>query len=1839
MLFDERKFPYHLMLQQFVKYRGQEAFFDTFKWALTQGGKVSIEDGIEHPDLPDGTGEFLDSWLLLLEKMINPKTILESPHALPTTATTTFVPFDPVKYLIHSHKKAFECVMHLWNKKPLRTYGERMSQSVLTILCHLLKGESVITDKLQKEKEAAEAAAAAVPGSSTGSSRTTAPRRNELEEQGINVEHLQQLTDMGFARELALEALMQYSSLEQATDFLLSHPAPSVARLMNNEDIDEEEAMRRAMEMSLGQETTPATVETIEAATEAVEEEEDPHKDDPMPRELMDNFTKDILTGCLQLLDTLPETVYRVCDLLIAVSSRNGDEWLCNIFRRLIDEILVNINRLIKSTEPMTSNDKRSIQEWASQMTSLPEATRAATRLHVFTLLFEEKRNECAHLVSGTDLIETLVTLLERTQNTMSILSQNNSNSTTSVSTPKWLAPVVLLIDLYDKAAVASVRRAPLLSLNRRQWKWFDDRSGKWTNYTPGNNKTIDDAYKVGESVIRFTAGRRKYTIQFGTMVQVNEETGSWRPIMFVCDDKTPSNSMDTSEAESSSKSSYKTVSGLQMSQSSSLIRSCVGFISVPVEADTLHAVMRLCLRLTRNYDLASSFADLGGVRAILSLTQKSAFAGFNSLASLIIRHILEEPVTLKQTMEKVIRSTVHHSPTSFKEMNYILRVLGPASCREKDMFTDVVKNSLRVQLSTLTKREEEDTRLQQPNAVQILKLITSNAKTNTNPVTPSAIIKSLICDLLNSLTTKVSSTAAVTPIDSENKDLPGSSSSVTDVLVPPTEGSRVAVCPAAPLPLPEDVDEDSENASSVNDPFIAVSASDQETFKNMLAKEVEAKKNRPLMTQSSLLRLLAELSKSYSVVAKIVTEYSFHAGQSDLITDDCSSLAFILDNLLPSCQSIGDKDCPALSRVLISALSSCNHCPEAQTTLVSEVKSSLSRSLLLTESAEKHNRIQALANVMYTMIESCPPSVPQPAPQSIRNQSASLNNIVKIMLRKGVVTDLARVTHSLDLSSPHMSGTINSVMKPLELLSRIVNTPSTVPGLPMASSTRRTPRSPFITNNDQESREEQGSDRTRVTVTLGQTIGNAINAAIVATLDRGRDNDHNSAAPAVNGNVVQDINRSNDTSSEVTNNIRDGTTVTDVTSASDTHAMDDVTDNDTAVDDAIAYDLPNNNSVVEMIRNELDAMDAQLNETLDESVHHDSQVGANVTNGAEISDQDSSDSDDDEDDGEDEDEDDSDAEQGQEEDHEEDDDNDEDQDDEDDDEEGSAMMDELGMDAAEARIMGGIERGIEEDILLDLDEIISPAFRDLASGLIPMIEHESVMASGSAVDPAQPSIPQNPGTVSVSHPLLIRGHSDAAAAASMGISSTHAIPGTSSILASSRHGSRIPRSRFGRYTVARDSAFWHHHSGHVNAVSVGRPPAGAILHTLLGSSPRDVFAMTGSSTNPRLVLTGNDFQIIATDEMTDYVDAFADSTYIGTSSSSNNTMGNIPSAMLRWTEESRVLDGDSMHDCVASLKPDIIDFLEQCRDQEILERKEKRKKLIEDEEKKNKEKNNDKRKEEAKVENAGQSSVPSFSAPEQLASNLVQSLFTETLGTTASTEAGQEPNQVSQPTIEVVEGTVATTSPASPSNDPVLPMESGSSSVGGATSNASSHDSDMICNESAPSDHSTEGMEVGVSPPSLRTPEPVINEAGVDQVIPVVASPHVSTEEAESPSTPMYQEVDDSSDDDHDDFLAEIESVASSAGRRLGEAIEREIAQLEGHVRAADNETNAVSSDNNNEATVGQHLSETSAPPAEVPAAASGKLFHFIEPLLEQSIIYSPQQLYQRPILRFLKE
>ncbi|XP_052519638.1 E3 ubiquitin-protein ligase HUWE1 isoform X7 [Budorcas taxicolor] len=1427
MLFDERKYPYHLMLQKFLCSGGHNALFETFNWALSMGGKVPVAEGLEHSDLPDGTGEFLDAWLMLVEKMVNPTTVLESPHSLPAKlpgGVQNFPQFSALRFLVVTQKAAFTCIKNLWNRKPLKVYGGRMAESMLAILCHILRGEPVIRERLSKEKEG-----------SRGEEDTGQEEGGSRREPQVNQQQLQQLMDMGFTREHAMEALLNTSTMEQATEYLLTHPPPIMGGVVRDLSMSEEDQMMRAIAMSLGQDIpmdqraeSPEEVacrkeEEERKAREKQEEEEakclEKFQDaDPLEQDELHTFTDTMLPGCFHLLDELPDTVYRVCDLIMTAIKRNGADYRDMILKQVVNQVWEAADVLIKAALPLTTSDTKTVSEWISQMATLPQASNLATRILLLTLLFEELKLPCAWVVESSGILNVLIKLLEVVQPCLQAAKEQKE-----VQTPKWITPVLLLIDFYEKTAISSKRRAQMtkyLQSNNNNWRWFDDRSGRWCSYSASNNSTIDSAWKSGETSVRFTAGRRRYTVQFTTMVQVNEETGNRRPVMLTLlrvprlnknsknsngqelektleeskemDIKRKENkTSDTPLALDSTNTEKETsleetkigeilIQGLTEDMVTVLIRACVSMLGVPVDPDTLHATLRLCLRLTRDHKYAMMFAELKSTRMILNLTQSSGFNGFTPLVTLLLRHIIEDPCTLRHTMEKVVRSAATSGAGSTtsgvvsgslgsREINYILRVLGPAACRNPDIFTEVANCCIRIALpaprgsGTASDDEFENLRIKGPNAVQLVK--TTPLKPSPLPVIPDTI-KEVIYDMLNALA------AYHAPEEADKSDpKPGGMTQEVGQLL---QDMGDDVYQQYRSLTRQSSDFDTQSGFSINSQVFAADGSSTETSTSGASQgevstpeesrdgkkdkegdraseegKQKGKGSKPLMPTSTILRLLAELVRSYVGIATLIANYSYTVGQSELIKEDCSVLAFVLDHLLPHTQNAEDKDTPALARLFLASLAASGSGTDAQVALVNEVKAALGRALAMAESTEKHARLQAVMCIISTIMESCPSTSSFYSSATAKTQHNGMNNIIRLFLKKGLVNDLARVPHSLDLSSPNMANTVNAALKPLETLSRIVNQPSSLFGSKSASS---------------KSKSEQ----------------DAQGAA--------QDSNSNQQDPGEPGETEVQEEDHDVTQTEV--------------------ADGDIMDGEAETDSVVI--------------------------------------------------------------------------------------------------------------AGQPEVLSSQEMQVENELEDLIDELLE---RDGGSG------NSTIIAD----------IPPSPGNIPTTHPLMVRHADHSSLTLGSGSSTTRLTQG-------------IGRSQRTLRQLTANTG----HTIHVHYPGNRQPNPPLILQRLLGpSAAADILQLSSSLPlqsrgRARLLVGNDDVHIIARsdDELLD--DFFHDQS---TATSQAGTLSSIPTALTRWTEECKVLDAESMHDCVSVVKVPIVNHLEFLRDEELEERREKRRKQLAEEE------------------------------------------------------------------------------------------------------------------------------------------------------------------------------------------------------------------------------------------------------------------------------------------------
>ncbi|KAK4872204.1 hypothetical protein RN001_016328 [Aquatica leii] len=389
-------------------------------------------------------------------------------------------------------------------------------------------------------------------------------------------------------------------------------------------------------------------------------------------------------------------------------------------------------------------------------------------------------------------------------------------------------------------------------------------------------------------------------------------------------------------------------------------------------------------------------------------------------MVTVVICHILEEPQTLAHSIENVIKGKALPSiPPHYRKLIYLARHIGGTVTRALETFFIVAKSILRVDCSIFKRPEDLDSRL--PMRAEL------TTRTHA-PQMEEEVSVQVVYDLLNALLQPLELSAPEASEVQMSKPPVNTSTNTTRE----TMYQRASDLLSNNSASNEILNIDNQDDSSVT-PIMRVRLTrslSESALDNRVEQELIL---RPMLAKHSILKILADAVVSYEAVAKLITGFTFKNGYSD-ITEDCSALAFMFDKLLPVTENISDRDCSMMCRLLIAAISSCNHCPESQSTLVNEVKSTLVRALLMPESFEKHTQVQLITGIITTMIENCPPSNQL---KVFKNQplNGQINNIVKLMLKKGLFNDLVRTSHYIDLSTPHFSITVNSSLKPMESL------------------------------------------------------------------------------------------------------------------------------------------------------------------------------------------------------------------------------------------------------------------------------------------------------------------------------------------------------------------------------------------------------------------------------------------------------------------------------------------------------------------------------------------------------------------------------------------------------------------------------------------------------------------------------------------------------------------------------------------------------------------------------------------------------------------------------------
>ncbi|XP_020690222.1 E3 ubiquitin-protein ligase UPL2 [Dendrobium catenatum] len=169
--------------------------------------------------------------------------------------------------------------------------------------------------------------------------------------------------------------------------------------------------------------------------------------------------------------------------------------------------------------------------------------------------------------------------------------------------------------------------------------------------------------------------------------------------------------------------------------------------------SETMHVALQLCATLTKVHSVAVNFLESGGLHALLCLPTSSLFSGFNTVATAIIRHILEDPHTLQQAMELEIRhslatATNRHSNSRLTPRNFV-QTLALVIARDPAVFMQAAQAVCQIEMVgdrpyvvLLKDREKEKAKDKEKATEKEKQMVTESKATSgdVSTVAPSSV-------------------------------------------------------------------------------------------------------------------------------------------------------------------------------------------------------------------------------------------------------------------------------------------------------------------------------------------------------------------------------------------------------------------------------------------------------------------------------------------------------------------------------------------------------------------------------------------------------------------------------------------------------------------------------------------------------------------------------------------------------------------------------------------------------------------------------------------------------------------------------------------------------------------------------------------------------------------------------------------------------------------------------------------------------------------------------------------------------------------------------------------
>ncbi|XP_022932377.1 E3 ubiquitin-protein ligase UPL1 isoform X1 [Cucurbita moschata] len=499
---------------------------------------------------------------------------------------------------------------------------------------------------------------------------------------------------------------------------------------------------------------------------------------------------------------------------------------------------------------------------------------------------------------------------------------------------------------------------------------------------------------------------------------------------MSIGDDKTDKTTLNADNKESGSV--FENVLGkptgyLTADECNQMMLFACDLIKQRVPGVIMQAVLQLCARLTKIHALALQFLENGGLVELFNLPRTCFFPGYDTLASAIVRHLLEDPQTLQTAMEMEIRQNLggrrHAERTS--ACNFLASMSAVIS---RDPMVFMKASAAVCQLETsgghsfvvLSKeREKEKEKEKEKERSKV-----SGTEVGLSSNESVKISENKIYD-------------GSGKYSKNHKKIPANLTQVINQLI------EIVV----KYPLAQNRADSVSNFCSmeVDEPDTKVKGKSKAVDKNNL--EDESEKSTGLAKVTFVLKLLSDILLMYvhavGVILRRDSEMCQLRGCNHLDSAGQGGIIYhILQRLLPL--SVDKSAGPDEWRDKLSEKASyylvvlCGRSSEGRRRVINELVKALSFFSSSESSSNKNSvlpdkRIFAFSNLAYSILSKNSSSSNLPG-------SGCSPDIAKSMIDGGMVQCLTNILQVVDLDHPDAPKIVNLILKALESLTRAAN-------------------------------------------------------------------------------------------------------------------------------------------------------------------------------------------------------------------------------------------------------------------------------------------------------------------------------------------------------------------------------------------------------------------------------------------------------------------------------------------------------------------------------------------------------------------------------------------------------------------------------------------------------------------------------------------------------------------------------------------------------------------------------------------------------------------------------